>query len=266
MTQTGLNGTQRSRIFWCFVLTVMGSIPGPATHSFHSSFFRSKRPLLFDPSKYDDLNMKQMFAMPERGDTSIFLQNKYQDPVRFEPLTYRLPIRRLTDWATGAWSKPREKVAMWFGMVNYWASLLRSKRQTFPFLSKDNVIDGFICTFGHILNHYVWLIMTSGEIKLNPKCSYSVQPSAVSLSPNFFLSWSTGLGNEESKNLLWQVLVLVSLWVFISPVLLPTVNFAINQRLILPKTYLFFCSNQRKYINRLIQPNLNQYSFSISCS
>ena len=125
----------------------MGSIPGPATLSFHTFFFMSKRPLLFYPWKYDVLNIKQMFAMPERGDKSIFRQNKYQDPVRFEPPTFRLPIRRVTDWATGAWSNPREKLAMWFGMVNNWASLLRSKRQTFPFLSEDNVIWWFYVDF-----------------------------------------------------------------------------------------------------------------------
>ena len=63
------------------------------------------------------------------------------DLARFEPPTLRIRIWRLTDWATEAWRNPRKKCGSSFGLANYWVSLLRSKRQTFPFLSQDNIIN-----------------------------------------------------------------------------------------------------------------------------
>ena len=47
-------------------------------------------------------------------------------------------------------------------------------------------IDGYLRTFSPILNHYVCLMMKSGEKRQNQK--RAVQPSAIFQSPKFFLS------------------------------------------------------------------------------
>ena len=91
----------------------------------------------------------------------IFVKKSLVELGGIEPLTLGSPIRRLTNWATEAQSDPREKFAKTFGMENYWASLLRSTRQTFPLLSEENVITaGAILVWCFTLIQYHFRVCT----------------------------------------------------------------------------------------------------------
>ena len=92
---------------------------------------------------------------------------------RFEPPTYRLPIRRVTDWATEAGRNPQQKTCVVIWIVIDWASLSRSERQTFPFLCKDNIIHtnllgkmGAEVVLHHV--HIATLIIGDGGERVGP--------------------------------------------------------------------------------------------------